>query len=118
MSKSRKVKLSHVRALNFKTVGVGQWLDDEIINYFVSKWCSKSQTTLGLGTFFACKFIFQENLCIRAKTGVKTLEDEKRVQRWCRAAEVRLFSGSQVMFTDSRIEGSGSGKMGPHLYPN
>jgi Ulp1 family protease len=69
---------------------VGQWLDDEIVNYFVKKWCTKARRTLGFSTFFTCKILFQDALCINAKSGVLTREDEEVVLRWCRKAEVRL----------------------------
>ena len=91
MPKSRQLKLPNISSKNFETLGVGRWLDDEVINYFVTKWCLKSQTTLGLNTWFACKFLFQENLCIHAKIGVLTAEDEEIVQKWCRAFEVKCF---------------------------
>ncbi|KAJ3750351.1 hypothetical protein DFH05DRAFT_1518501 [Lentinula detonsa] len=78
--------LKLVMKLNFETVGIGRWLDDEIINYFVTKWCSQSQTVLGLSTFFACKFLFRENACIHAKS-VLTSEDKRGVQKWYRVAE-------------------------------
>ncbi|KAE9389204.1 cysteine proteinase [Gymnopus androsaceus JB14] len=52
LSKTFEVKLHHISPASFKTLGVGQWLDDEIINYFVEKWCSKSQSTLGFNTWF------------------------------------------------------------------
>ena len=85
---SEEVKLPpHFPRRSFSTIGVGRWVDDEVMNYFIQKWCSKSQTTLGLNTWFACKFLFQEDLCIHAKT-ILTLEDETGVKRWCRAAEV------------------------------
>ena len=82
------MKLPHILSANFETLGVGRWLDDEVVNYLVTKWCSRSWTTLGFSTFFACKAIFLEDLCVHAKTGVLTVEDERRVQKWCRAAEV------------------------------
>lgn len=83
-------KLPNISFLNFKTLGARQWLDDEIINYFVNKWCSKSSTTLGLSTFFACKVLFEDadNSCVHAKQGILTGEDDNRALRWCRRAEV------------------------------
>lgn len=87
--KSWKMKLPYISSENFKTIGVWQWLNDEVINYFVTKWCSRSQVTLGFSTFFACKVIFQESLCINARSGDLTSEDVKRAQKWCRAAQVR-----------------------------
>lgn len=83
-------KLPNISFHNFKTLGACQWLDDEIINYFVNKWCSRSSTTLGLSTFFACKFLFQDddNSCVHARHGILTGEDEYSALRWCRRAEV------------------------------
>lgn len=93
-SQSWKVKLQNVSPQNFETIGLRRWLDDEVINYFVNKWCSRSQTTLGLSTFFACRIIFQETSCINAKTGAFSEEDVERVTKWCRAAQVRTLNGS------------------------
>ncbi|KAE9384536.1 cysteine proteinase [Gymnopus androsaceus JB14] len=83
MSKTFEVKLHHISPASFKTLGVGQWLDNEIINYFVEKWCLKSQSTLGFNTWF------MEMLCahVKIQNGVLTLEDSKTVQRWCYSAE-------------------------------
>lgn len=88
---SSQVNMPHLSFRNFQNLGMGGWLDDEIINYFVTKWCSDSQTTLGLSSFFASMFIFQETLCIQARTGRLTSEDERQIQRWCRAAEVICY---------------------------
>ncbi|KAF9061041.1 hypothetical protein BDP27DRAFT_1370012 [Rhodocollybia butyracea] len=52
------------------------------------RWCSKSLKTLGLGTWFACKFLFQDTQCVHAKTGTLTSEDELGMQKWCRTAEI------------------------------
>ncbi|KAJ3991171.1 hypothetical protein F5050DRAFT_1716310 [Lentinula boryana] len=86
--KSWKVNLPNISIRSFETIGIGRWLDDEVINYFVTKWCSKSQTTLGLNTFFACKFLFEGSSCISANSVEHlTLEHESRVQKWCLAAK-------------------------------
>ncbi|KAF5362681.1 hypothetical protein D9757_014037 [Collybiopsis confluens] len=82
--------LSNISFHDFSTLGVGRWLNDEIINYFVIKWCSEAQTTLGLSTFFACKFLFQENACITAKSGMLTAQEGAQVLRWCRKTERAL----------------------------
>ncbi|KAF5382238.1 hypothetical protein D9757_008922 [Collybiopsis confluens] len=79
--------LSHISFSNFRTLGVGRWLDDKIINYFVQKWCSQSKNTLGLNTFFACKVLFQQDACINAKIGTLTPEDESQALRWVRKAQ-------------------------------
>ncbi|KAF5347875.1 hypothetical protein D9757_013413 [Collybiopsis confluens] len=66
---------------DFSTLGVGRWVNDEIINYFVEKWCSgRGRTTLGLGTFFASKHLFQQNSCLTAKSGALTEEDEAKTR--------------------------------------
>ncbi|KAF5348219.1 hypothetical protein D9757_015200 [Collybiopsis confluens] len=83
--------LSNISFHDFSTLGVGRWLNDEIINYFVLKWCSEAQTTLGLSTFFACKFLFQENACITAKSGMLTAQEGAQVLRWCQKTE-RAFN--------------------------
>ncbi|KAF5377991.1 hypothetical protein D9757_009836 [Collybiopsis confluens] len=75
-------KIPNVTVANFNTLGVGRWVDDEIMNYFVSKWCRRS-TVLGLNTFFACKYLFQEDSCLFAKTGTLTAEAERKALRWC-----------------------------------
>ncbi|KAF5351497.1 hypothetical protein D9757_013246 [Collybiopsis confluens] len=82
-------KVSPVSFLDFSTLGVGRWLNDEIINFFVKKWCHAG-TTLGLNTFFACKFLFQDNTCINAKTGTMTAADEEEAVKWCRKAQKAL----------------------------
>ncbi|KAF5369731.1 hypothetical protein D9757_011998 [Collybiopsis confluens] len=74
-------KLPFIQLRNFQTLGVGRWLDDEIINYFVKKWCSKSGTTVGFSTFFASKVLFQENDCVNPKDKVTTA-DERLVRGW------------------------------------
>lgn len=79
--------IQHVSLRNFKTLGIVRWLDDEVINYFVKKWCSR-MNTLGLNTFFACKILFQEDLCIRANNGVLSPELEETAMKWCHCALV------------------------------
>ncbi|KAF5354345.1 hypothetical protein D9757_014334 [Collybiopsis confluens] len=71
-------KLRYVTLSSFQTLGVGRWLDDEVVNYFVSKWCSESGTTLGLSTFFATKFLFECGTC-NPKGGILTEADENSV---------------------------------------
>ncbi|KAF5352326.1 hypothetical protein D9757_014291 [Collybiopsis confluens] len=82
-------KLLHVKFSNFSTLGVARWLDNEIINYFIDKWCHAG-TTLGLNTFFACKHLFQKVDCLNAKSGTLTLEDQTQVLRWCQTAMRKL----------------------------
>ncbi|KAF5347870.1 hypothetical protein D9757_014943 [Collybiopsis confluens] len=74
-------KLPFVQLRNFHTLGVGRWVDDEVINYFVRKWCSKSSTTIGFSTFFAGKVLFQESTCVNPKSMV-TKEDELCLKGW------------------------------------
>ncbi|KAF5367322.1 hypothetical protein D9757_010090 [Collybiopsis confluens] len=83
-------KVSPISFSDFSTLGVGKWLNDEIINYFVQKWCSSAGTTLGLTTFFACKFLFQDDSCVNAKTGTLSLTDEKEVLKWCKKRQGAL----------------------------
>ncbi|KAF5364854.1 hypothetical protein D9757_012748 [Collybiopsis confluens] len=74
-------KLPYITNTNFSTLGVGRWLDDEIINYFVAKWCRQSNT-LGLSTFFAGKLLFADHSCLVARSGKLTADDERAVLRW------------------------------------
>ncbi|KAF5345844.1 hypothetical protein D9757_014063 [Collybiopsis confluens] len=82
--------IPHITFHDFSTLGVGRWLNDEIINYFVQKWCMQARTTLGLSTFFACRFLFEENSCVTAKSGVLTAQEGARVLRSCRKTEREL----------------------------
>ncbi|KAJ3966095.1 hypothetical protein EV361DRAFT_954398 [Lentinula raphanica] len=67
---------------DFSTLGVGRWVNDEIINYFINKWCSNSSSTLGFGTFFAGCCLFEDkHSCLIAKRDL-TAEDEARVRRF------------------------------------
>ncbi|KAF5344404.1 hypothetical protein D9757_015045 [Collybiopsis confluens] len=84
VSDHKWTKVAPVSYSDFATLGVGRWLNDVVINYFVQKWCSREGTTLGLSTYFAGKFLFQGNSCTTAKTGTLTLADEERVVKSCR----------------------------------
>ncbi|KAJ3831224.1 hypothetical protein F5878DRAFT_667781 [Lentinula raphanica] len=65
---------------DYSTLGPGRWLNDEILNYFIEKWC-KGSRTLGFGTFFAGSCLFEDkNTCLQAKRCL-TGEDEERVFR-------------------------------------
>lgn len=80
--------VKHVKVRNFNTLGVQQWLDDEIINYFVQKWCTQSKSgTLGFNTWFAGRFVFTDSHCVCAKS-LLTSEDERLVTRWYNATKV------------------------------
>ncbi|KAF5349741.1 hypothetical protein D9757_014553 [Collybiopsis confluens] len=77
-----KDKTPHISVKNFSTLGVGRWVDDKIINYFVAKWCRQS-SMLGLTTFFACKSLFRDDSCSTAKSSTLTVEDERNALLWC-----------------------------------
>ncbi|KAF5387510.1 hypothetical protein D9757_006537 [Collybiopsis confluens] len=81
---------SHITFEHFSTLAVGRWVNDEIINYFIQKWCTEAGTTLGLNTFFACKLLFQQNDCRTAKSSKLSIEDETLALRWCQKAQKRL----------------------------
>ncbi|KIK52769.1 hypothetical protein GYMLUDRAFT_64038 [Collybiopsis luxurians FD-317 M1] len=53
----------NVLGRNLLTLGVWMWLDDEVVNHLVKKWCTQSLTTLGMSSFFAVRFLFQEEAC-------------------------------------------------------
>ncbi|KAF5370413.1 hypothetical protein D9757_013148 [Collybiopsis confluens] len=78
-------KLPFIQLHNFLTLGVGGWVDDEVINYFVKKWCSQSGTTIGFSTFFAGKVLFEEDSCINPKSTVSK-DDEECLRGWYRDA--------------------------------
>ncbi|KAF5343010.1 hypothetical protein D9757_015287 [Collybiopsis confluens] len=86
VSDRRWAKVAPVTLSDFTTLDVGRWLNDEVINYFIRKWCSRGGTTLGLNTFFACKILFQDHSCTSAKTGILTVADEKEAVKWCEKA--------------------------------
>lgn len=115
--KCGKVALSQFPRRSFETLGVQWWVDDDVVKYLVNRWCSKSLRTLGLGTWFACKFLFQDTQCVHAKTRTLTSEDELGMQKWCRTAEVQFlfwFTG----FAKSRVEGPRTYKLGLHVHSN
>ncbi|KAF5364863.1 hypothetical protein D9757_012750 [Collybiopsis confluens] len=85
--------IPHITGANFRTLGVAQWVDDEVMNYFVSKWCQES-SILGLSTFFACKHLFQDDSCLTAKSGTLTTEIERKALRWCAKTARNLGIGS------------------------
>ncbi|KAJ3964081.1 hypothetical protein EV361DRAFT_874294, partial [Lentinula raphanica] len=74
--------LPNISYRDFSTLGVGRWLNDEVINFFIDKWCFKSRDTLGFGTFFAGSCLFDDKYsCLIAKRFF-TEEDEYRVRRF------------------------------------
>ncbi|KAJ3711597.1 hypothetical protein C8R42DRAFT_728613 [Lentinula raphanica] len=73
--------LPHISYHDFSTLGAGRWLNDEIINYFVHKWCTQSRNTLGFSTFFAGTCLFEDKASCTVAKGTLTEEDELRVRR-------------------------------------
>ncbi|THU98886.1 cysteine proteinase [Dendrothele bispora CBS 962.96] len=59
-----KHHLEFVRHSDLQTLSPKSWLNGEIINYFVEKWCAGSDT-LGLGTYWANKFLFEDKNCTK-----------------------------------------------------
>ncbi|THU91314.1 hypothetical protein K435DRAFT_801342 [Dendrothele bispora CBS 962.96] len=49
---------------DFQTLSPTSWLNGELVNYFIDKWC-KDSDTLGLGTYWANTFLFQDKACTR-----------------------------------------------------
>ncbi|KAJ3831381.1 hypothetical protein F5878DRAFT_667615 [Lentinula raphanica] len=73
--------LRNISFHDFSTLGPGRWLNDEIINYFIDKWCSQSRTTLGFSTFFAGTCLFEDKVTCTVAKPVLTAQDELRVRR-------------------------------------
>ncbi|KAF5382233.1 hypothetical protein D9757_008919 [Collybiopsis confluens] len=88
-SESFQGKFTHVKFSDFRTLGVGRWLDDKVVNYFVEKWCSNTGTTLGLNLFFATRHLFKPGTCI-PKDGYLTADNQARAKAWCSKAAERL----------------------------
>ncbi|KAF5373396.1 hypothetical protein D9757_009772 [Collybiopsis confluens] len=76
-------KFQFVRLSDFRTLGAGRWVNDEVVNYFVEKWCTESGSTLGLNSFFAPKCLFNPGTSI-PKNGFLSEVDEFTVEKWCR----------------------------------
>lgn len=87
-------QLPFISLRNFESLGPRRWLDDEIINYFVEKWCARSNT-IGFNTFFATRFLFQTEKCLEAKS-VITCDDRSIALKWCRAAVVSQISEPSI----------------------
>ncbi|KAJ3967609.1 hypothetical protein EV361DRAFT_1036215 [Lentinula raphanica] len=83
-------KIPNMSFRDFSTLGVGHWLNDEIINYFVEKWCSRSKSTLGFNTFFAGRCLFETGTSCTKVKRFFTEEDEKRVLSWVKARQRKL----------------------------
>ncbi|KAJ3965270.1 hypothetical protein EV361DRAFT_939665 [Lentinula raphanica] len=73
--------LPNISFHDFSTLGPGRWVNDEIINYFINKWCSQSRNTLGFSTFFAGTCLFEDKVSCTVAKPVLTDEDETRVRR-------------------------------------
>lgn len=112
-------QLPYITFQHFSTLGVGRWLNDEIINYFIQKWCSEAGTTLGLNTFFACKILFQQNDCRNAKSGRLSPEDESQAVRWCQKTQVRTSDLSSSLPIADFIPGKTQSQfVGRRFYSN
>lgn len=115
--------LPNISFHDFSSLGVGRWINDEIINYFVTKWCSQSGNVLGLSTFFASACLFDaKTSCTKAKRYVSD-QDEKKVLRWIRRRQVhsllplfalRSLIGINVFSESPQIRILG---LGVHSYP-
>ncbi|KAF5361202.1 hypothetical protein D9757_013605 [Collybiopsis confluens] len=81
-------KFQTLTLTNFRTLGAKRWLDDEVVNYFIQKWCFNSGT-LGLNTFFVSRCLFKAGTSI-PKDGFLTEADEVQVERWCSKAASNL----------------------------
>ncbi|KAJ3753474.1 hypothetical protein EV360DRAFT_87753 [Lentinula raphanica] len=80
-------RLPNISFHDFSTLGVGRWLNDEILNYFIDKWCRKAKDTLGFSTFFGTNCLFEPGTsCTEAKRDF-TAQDEDRVRRWVRGRQ-------------------------------
>lgn len=86
---------------HFATLGVRQWVDDEIINHFVEKWCTQSRATLGLSSFFPVNHLFQDNgncskvYSIDQLVGNDTLR--YKLLRWANKSRVSFFSSRSAL---------------------
>ncbi|KAJ3737960.1 hypothetical protein EV360DRAFT_91035 [Lentinula raphanica] len=83
--------LPNISFHDFSTLGPGRWLNDEIINYFITKWCSQSRNTLGFSTFFAGTCLFEDKVSCTVAKRVLTEEDETRVRRSVNRRQVGLI---------------------------
>ncbi|THU81013.1 hypothetical protein K435DRAFT_873807 [Dendrothele bispora CBS 962.96] len=53
-----------IRHSDIQTLSPTRWLNGEIINYFVDKWCTHSDT-LGMSTYWANTFLFKDKACTK-----------------------------------------------------
>jgi Ulp1 family protease len=102
-------------ARSFQTLGAGRWLDDEVINYFVAKWCTNSKSVLGLSTFFACRNLFENGACINPKQALQQ-QDEHRAKRWCMSAQVIIHSTSERLCSDFAAEEAAASLLGHRFH--
>ncbi|KAF5365830.1 hypothetical protein D9757_014431 [Collybiopsis confluens] len=80
--------LAFIKYQDFSTLSTGRWVNNEVVNYFVDKWCTKSSTTLRLNSFFARQYLF-DKVTGCPKTGVLMVEDWVSVLRWCHKTAVK-----------------------------
>lgn len=76
---------------HFSNLGISRWLDDELINHFVQKWCYQS-TVLGLSSFFPVKFLFETENCDIAVDLSQIVSDaqyQRSVLKWIKKGQVR-----------------------------
>jgi hypothetical protein len=109
-------KFQYIKLSDFRTLGVGRWLNDEVVNYFVEKWCTESGTTLGLNSFFAQKCLFVEGTCV-PKGGVLTEADEVRVNRWCHRTAVGVYAAGIHTLIRFLVDCAGSQELGQCFHP-
>lgn len=80
---------------HFATLGVGQWVGDEIINHFVEKWCTQSRTTLGFSSFFLISFLFQDHGSCNTVCTIHQLAEDDALRycllRWVGKTQVSLL---------------------------
>ncbi|KAJ3831014.1 hypothetical protein F5878DRAFT_668042 [Lentinula raphanica] len=109
--------LPHISYHDFSTLGAGRWLNDEIINYFVHKWCTQSRNTLGFSTFFAGTCLFEDKASCTVAKGTLTEEDELRVRRAVKRRMVNLRLSWTNSFPDSFSAKSPNRFLGLGLHP-
>ncbi|KAJ3754293.1 hypothetical protein EV360DRAFT_86973 [Lentinula raphanica] len=86
--------LPNISFHDFSTLGPGRWLNDEVINHFIEKWCRQKCNTLGFSTFFAGVCLFQDKTsCLQAKSTL-TPQDEDRIRRFVKRRQEMLLLNS------------------------
>ncbi|KAJ3963417.1 hypothetical protein EV361DRAFT_957073 [Lentinula raphanica] len=82
--------LPNITYHDFSTLAPGRWLNDEIINHFIDKWCSQKRNTLGFTTFFAGCCLFQDKTTCRTAKSLLTAADEAKIRRFVKRRQVRF----------------------------